>query len=309
LAFELIKPGGYITFVHPPGWRMFYNPEDRDNQGKLLHTIREKGWSLDYINVTDKPPKHFPIVDYYLIHAKASDGITKYDSNFMGNIDKGEASLDYPFIPSMLNKETFSILEKLFKAKGEKINIIRDQSFKATTKDAGKSGIPHYHFTSRTGEKVLYNKNYSDASIPDYILKQKVIMTFKAGYEKGKLFAFYTDKNIGTTANSMYMLTTSKAQADKLVSFFNSDTITFLMKITQYSEPPNHINQFKILNQLQMPESLDDYKLTEEELELIKKVVGKKEEVETEENNNDEPESKGGGSRTPRRFTRRKSRN
>ena len=49
------------------------------------------------------------------------------------------------------------------------------------------------------------------------------------------------------------------------------------MKITQYSAPPNHINEFKILNQLKMPSSLDDYKLTEKEKELIKKVVGAKE--------------------------------
>ena len=58
---------------------------------------------------------------------------------------------------------------------------------------------------------------------------------------------------MGTTNNSMYMLTTSQSQGEKLVKFFNSDIITFLMKITQYSASPNHKNEFKILNQLKMP--------------------------------------------------------
>ena len=51
------------------------------------------------------------------------------------------------------------------------------------------------------------------------------------------------------------------------------------MKITQYSAPPNHINELKILNQLKVPESLNSYDLTEKELALIKKVVGIKEDV------------------------------
>jgi len=71
----------------------------------------------------------------------------------------------------------------------------------------------------------------------------------------------------------MYMLTKSKSQGDKLVEFFNSDIITFLMKITQYSAPPNHINEFKILNKLQVPDSMNSYDLTKEEKELIDKVI------------------------------------
>ena len=292
LAFELVSPNGYISFVHPPGWRKFYDPEDRDNQGKIWFDIREKGWNLDYVSVNDQPPKHFPIVDYYVIHAKKSDAITKYDSTFMGIVGKGEAELDYPFIPNMLNDETLSILKKLFKADGESINIVYNQSFKPSDSDIGKSGIPHYHFIKRTGEKQIYNKEY--ASVPEYINKDKVIMTYNGGYEKGRLFSFYSDGKMGTTNNSMYMLTKSKAQGDKLVKFFNSDIITFLMKITQYSAPPNHINELKILNQLKMPDSLD-YGLTAKETELIKKVVGAKE------------ESEGGGAKSNRYNKTRKA--
>lgn len=300
-AFELLKENGYICFVHPPGWRKFYDPEDRDNQGKLWHTIQENGWNLDYVNVSDQPPKHFPIVDYYVIHAKKTNKPTKYASKFMGITDSGETILDYPFIPNMLNDETMGILKKLFDAKGEPIHIIRNQSFQATIKDEGKPGIPHYHFTTRSGEKKIYKKEYE--SVPEYITKEKVIMTFKAGYEKGRLFAFYSDDKMGTTANSMYMLTKSKSHGDKLVKFFNSDIVTFLMKITQYSAPPNHINEFKILNQLEVPDSLD-YGLSPGEEEIIKKVLVTKEDVEVVKGEEEEPETKG-GSRKPHRITRK----
>ncbi len=291
-AFDLIKENGYICFVHPPGWRKFYDPEDRDNQGKIWHTIKENGWNLEYININDQPPKHFPIVDYYVIHTKHTNKPTKYDSKFMGITDSGETILDYPFIPNMLNDETMGILKKLFDAKGEPIHIIRNQSFQPSKADEGKSGTPHYHFTDKTGKKHIYNKQYT--SVPEYISKDKVLLTFSNGYEKGKLFAFYSDEKYGTTGSTMYMLTKSKAHGDKLVKFFNSDIITFLMKITQYSASPNHKNEFKILNQLQVPDSLD-YGLTSKEKELIKKVVGTKEEQPAE-----------GGSKKPRNFTRKR---
>ena len=297
LAFDIVSPNGYITFVHPPGWRKFYDAEDRDNQGKIWYTIKEKGWNLDYINVSDQPPKHFPIVDYYVIHAKKTDALTKYDSKFMGIVGTGETILDYPFIPNMLNDETMRILRKLFDAKGEPIHIVYNQVFKPAASDKDNSGVSHYHFTSRTGEKQIYKKEYT--SIPEYITKDKVIMTFNGGYEKGKLFAFYSDERMGTTNNSMYMLASSKAQGDKLVKFFNSDIVTFLMKITQYSASPNHKNEFKILNQLQMPDSLD-YGLTAKEKDLISKVVGAK-----EANISEEHVSEGGGRRSKYGRTRK----
>lgn len=299
-SFKLVKDDGYICFVHPPGWRKFYDPEDRDNQGKLLYIIKENRWNLDYVNVSDQPPLHFPIVDYYVIHAKKTNKPTKYDSTFMGIINSGEAIMDYPFIPNILNDETMSILKKLFKAKGEPIHIIYNQVFKPSASDKGNPGIPHYHFTTRTGEKQIYKKNY--ATVPEYITKDKVIMTYNGGYEKGRLFAFYSDDKLGTTNNSMYMLTKSKAQGDKLVRFFNSDIITFLMKITQYSASPNHKNEFKILNQLHLPDSLD-YKLTAKEEELIKQVVTLKTKQKTEKQ---KIKTKLGGYLNKTRKTKRK---
>jgi hypothetical protein len=99
-------------------------------------------------------------------------------------------------------------------------------------------------------------------------------MTYSGGFEKGKLFAFYSDKALGTTDMSMYMIVKSKAEGEKIATFLNSNIITFLLKITQYSASPNHKNEFKILNQLKVPKSLDDYNLNKNEKELINTIVG-----------------------------------
>jgi hypothetical protein len=295
-AFELLDIDGYICFIHPPGWRKFYDAEEKENQGKLWYTIRKREWNLDYVNVSDQPPKHFPNVDYYVIHAKHTNKPTTYVSTFMGRTDSGETEIDYPFIPNMINDETMSILNKLFGAKGVPIHIIRGSNFEPSKRDLGKPGIPHYHFTDRTGKQIFYNKEYD--SIPEYINKPKIIMTFSGGYEKGRLFPFYSDEHIGVTRTAMYMLTKSKEEGGRLVNFFNSDIITFLMKITQYSAPPNHKNEFKILNLLQMPESMGEYHLTAAEKALIARVVG------TPENTNSEQ----AGGASPRRFTRKNRR-
>jgi hypothetical protein len=300
-AFEWVAPKGYIQFVHPTGWRKFYDPEDRENQGKIWYDVRQKKWALRYIKVSDEPPKHFPIVDTYVIQAKNPSKPTKYDSTFMGIINSGKAEINLPFIPNLINKDSLSILQKLFAASGTPIQIVYNQAFKPSKADEGKPGIPHYHFTDRAGEKHFYNKEY--ASAPAYINQPKVILTFGAGYEKGRLLAFYSDEQMGTTNNTMYMLVDSKAVGERLVAFFNSDPVTFLMKITQYSASPNHKNEFKILNQLKLPAALD-WGFTAAEQELIQKVleppVGRRARAKTAK-----VKSKGGAMRRSERKTRR----
>jgi hypothetical protein len=272
LAFQLIAENGYITFIHPPGWRKFYDEEDRENQGILWHTIRRNGWGLRYLHISDTPPKHFPIVDYYVIHAARSAEPTQYNSVFNGIKTAGRSRLNMPFIPNMISKESLSIINKLFGIEGEKIHIVYNQSFKPTKSDEGKTGVPHYHYTSKSGSKVIVKKEYS--SVPEYISKPKVLMTYNGGYKKGKLFAFYEEEPMGGTNNSMYMIVGSKAEGERIARFLNSNIITFLLKITQYSASPNHKNEFKILNQLSIPASMEEYHLTEEEMALITAVVG-----------------------------------
>ena len=76
----------------------------------------------------------------------------------------------------------------------------------------------------------------------------------------------------------MYQLITKTDNKNNLVTFLNSRLIHFILKITQYSSPPNYKNEFNILNMFAKPnednittdEELYDYfKLTRKEINLI----------------------------------------
>jgi hypothetical protein len=271
-AFELVNPNGYITFAHPPGWRKFYDPEDRDNQGKIWHKIRENGWNLLYINMSDAPRfvKTKVMTDFYVIQASKSGVPTKYDCKLQDIVTSGDAVIDMQYIPNLLNDETISIIRKLLSVDGLPINIIRNQSFQPKEADKNADGIPHYRYTTAKGDKAIYYKKYTD--VPAYINSPKVMLTFSST-TRGQLFAFYSAEQMGTTDNSLYALAETPEIGNRMVGFFNSDIITFLMKITQYSEPPNNKNEFKILNQLKVPESMDVYALTEGEQQIIQRIV------------------------------------
>ncbi len=271
-SFELVVPGGYVTFVHPPGWRKLSDPDDRENQGVIWRTVRNNGWSLRYINVSDEARfvSTKVITDYYVIQAGPSTEPTVYTSKFGAMRNEGSVAIDLPFIPNMINAETMQIIAKLLAVKGTPIQIVRNQSFQPTEADKHKSGIPHYRYTTAKGERAIYYKEY--ATVPEYIKKPKVMMTYSS-VTKGQLFAFYSEEVMGTADNSMYMLTSSPEEGARLVEFFNSDVITFLLKITQYSEPPNNKNEFKILNRLKLPASMSDIVLTPDEQAIIKQVV------------------------------------
>jgi hypothetical protein len=268
LAFQLIKKNGFISYVHPGGWKKYYNCQQRQNQGIILNTVRNNNWWIRYINVSDKPPKHFPKVDFYVI--QATDGSNKetiYESKFDSIRDKGSIIIDTPFIPNLINHESISIIKKLFLAKGNKIDIIINRSFQPTSSDSSTPGSKYYHYTSKDGtQKYIYG---NDTTMPEYFTKSKIIMTHKSGYEKGRLYAFYSKEKIGTIENSVYMFCDNDTLGEKYAAFFNSNIITFLMKITQYSASPIHANDFKILNQLEMPASLEEYNFTEKEINLI----------------------------------------
>jgi Type III restriction enzyme, res subunit len=289
-SFELINPNGYITFVHPQGWRKPFDTADKENQGKIWYMIRENKWNVHYLNLSDEPrfgKSTSILTDYYVIKAGLGDRV-EYDTMFMGMRDSGSTTLPFSFIPNMVDSVTTGIVRKLLSAQGLPIKIIYDQSFKpaAATPTSGP-GVPHYHMMERTGSPSFRYKEY--ATVPAYVNQPKVVLQSTMGYEKGRLFAFYADTPMGTTNHTMYMIA-DKPTGDRLVQFFNSDIVTFLMKITQFSMESHRTNEYKILNLLKLPDSLD-FGLTPEEKAMIDRV------------NRPGEKKKRGGHKTPRKLS------
>ena len=196
------------------------------------------------------------------------------------------------FIPNLINNNTLNIINKLLK-KGDKFNIIYDQSFKPNKDNINyfSGSIEHCWSPKKNGTYSIVYKKYKE--LPDYIKHPKVVLTYKGGSSAlhGKLFSKFYSKEIGTTNSTMYLLVRNTYEGKKYENFFNSKLITFLVKVTQYSEGQYASNEFKILNLISKPEGLKNnptdkdiyeyYNLSKSEIKLIEEIVDGRKETKT----------------------------
>jgi len=288
-SIEILNNNGYLCFVHPLGWRKPFKISDRQNNaGKIFYEFKEQGY-IEYANISDISPQNFPKIDYYVWNKTNDKSLNK--KTLIDNLFNKKKSIskinitDLKFIPNLINENIFKIFNKLFNNKKDKnyFNIIRDQNFKPNASNKKSNGTPHaFYFNVNTGE---YDKVYREmGSIPDYYDKPKIMMTYNRSKVPANLYAVFYETLIGCTDNTMYQLC-SKKEGKLFAIFMNSKLINFLLKITQYSESPNHKNELKILNLIKKPERLIDnptdqdiynyYGITKKEQELIEKSIKK----------------------------------
>jgi hypothetical protein len=274
-SFRLLNEDGFLNMVHPTGWR---KPKGiRPSAGDVWDLYRQN--NLIYVKISDEKIKGFPTVDFYTVQKNKLYKNTFVKNKFQDLEFDGNIALNnFSFLPHLINNKAISIINKLINNNGEKLEIKYDQSFKPTKADMNESGLPHSYFYD--GEKYLIAyKSYN--VLPDYLNQSKIIMTYSNGKKKGNLYAKFFEKPIGNTRNTMFYLTKDSDNVQSLVSFLNSKIIKFLLLITQYSDSPNHKNEFKILNLIAKPTSdlvsdCDFYEylnLTQEEIDLIEKTI------------------------------------
>ena len=281
-SVKKLKEGGYLTFVHPTGWRKLAG--ERASAGDVWQQF--KTLNLVFVKISDKKIKHFPTVDYYVLQNTSRQHDTHVISEFENKSFDGKLNLyNKDFIPHFINKEVWSILDKVFKKEGEKFDIVRSQSFKPTKEDMHKKGTHHaYYYDPSDKDYLIVNREYKSGSMPAYIDQRKIVMTFSKGKTQGVLYPKYYSTPMGTTGNTMYQLIGPDDNVENIMMLLNSELINFILKITQYSEPPNYINEFKILNQISKPNGTklnsdnDVYRyfgINDKEKELIKELVTK----------------------------------
>ena len=250
-SLKLLSDSGYLVMIHPPGWR---KPSgERASGGDVWKSFRK--YNLVFVKISDVKIKHFPRVDYYVLSKTDAHTSTHVINDFEGTHTDARVDLHHlPFIPHLVTPITLSILHKVFSHSGKKFQIVRDQSFKPNKSDIGKSGLPHaFYYDVSTRMYVISHKTYQKR-VPDYISRPKIIMTYKGGKRQSHLYPVYYSQPMGGTANTMYQLTNPEYHVPTLVSLLSSPLIHFILKITQYSEPPNYINEFKILNMVSIPD-------------------------------------------------------
>jgi len=280
-SLRILNDNGYLVMIHPTGWR---KPKgERASGGDIWDSF--KPYHLEALKISDIKIPHFPRVDYYILNKKNKSSNTRVINEFQSIKTDTKTNLkDLPFIPHLINDEVVSILGKLFTKKGDKFNIVRDQSFKPGKADEKKSGVAHaFFYDVSKNEYVKVFKTYTDKDKnTEYISKPKIIMTYGNGKKPAFLYPQYFSKEMGGTANTMYQLIDKTDNTGNLMKLLDSKLIHFLLKITQFSEAPNHKNEFKILNMITKPNNgklktdEDIYKyygINSQEQKLIDEVV------------------------------------
>lgn len=278
-SLDNLNQNGYMCFVHPLGWRKPFKEGDRKNNAGRVWSIY-KQYNVPFIKISDKKISGFPKVDYYVFQKKVVPNFqTRVINEFQGRyIDEVLNISQLDFIPNFIDSRALNIIEKLI-GNRDKFNVIYNQQFKPTKKDLEKiKGIPHtYYYNPKNNTYDLVYREYE--TIPTYITRHKVILTYKMSSKKGNLYAKYYSTMMGSTRNTMYLEVENDIVGNKYEKFFNSKLITFLLIITQYTESPNHSNEFKILNRISIPHGLNDnpsdddifryYNLNDDEINLI----------------------------------------
>tara|TARA_Y100000593_G_scaffold93444_1_gene188325 strand:- start:115 stop:5331 length:5217 start_codon:yes stop_codon:yes gene_type:complete len=251
-SLRILNDNGYLVMIHPTGWR---KPKgERASGGDIWDSF--KPYHLEALKISDIKIPHFPRVDYYVLNKSNKSTNTHVINEFQSIKTNTKTKLkDLPFIPHLINDDVVSILGKLFTKNGDKFNIVRDQSFKPGKADEKKSGVAHaFYYDVSKKEYVKVFKTYTDKDKnTEYISKPKIIMTYGNGKKPAFLYPQYFSKEMGGTANTMYQLLDKSDNKGNIMKFLDSKLIHFLLKITQFSESPNHKNEFKILNMITKP--------------------------------------------------------
>jgi hypothetical protein len=73
----------------------------------------------------------------------------------------------------------------------------------------------------------------------------------------------------------MYQCVSNRAQGERLIKYLESDLVVALMKITQFTDRPNHRNDHYVLNMLPdvAKKNVNGLLLTKAEEDVIKRIV------------------------------------
>ena len=285
-SLELLNDDGYLCMIHPPGWRKPIG--ERASAGDIWNKFKK--YNLIYLKIDDTKIKHFPRVDYYVLHKSDNKTETHIDNSFENNTFNGRLNIhELSLIPHFVNKDVLSVFNKLFNKSGDKFYIIRNQSFKPASKDNEITiGKPHAHMWKvESNDYVIIYKNYSDIDFnkinkDNYFNKKKIVMTYNAPNKSANLYPKYYDSMVGTTANTMYKIIEESDNKNNIMFLLNSKLIHCILKLTQYSEAPNKKNEFKILNMITKPnegiinneeELYKFYGISSNEQKIIEKLV------------------------------------
>lgn len=225
----LLKPGGYMSLIHPNGWRkcssngckytFLYKKLTKEMQMLYLEIHN----SYDAKDVFNNSIRY----DWYLVHNIPKYKYTKIndENRILHNID---LSL-WDFLPN----HSFKLISEILKCKGEKIKILYNRtSYCTTSKNISKTKstkfiYPVVNSISRTGIKFLYScvNNLGMYGIKKIIIPETNV--FNSIYDKNGDYAF--------TESCSAILVMSDKEAEKILSAIKTRIFRIFISAVKYS--------------------------------------------------------------------------
>ena len=133
-SIELLKPNGYLLFIHPVSWRR------KSKEIRIIKSLLNK--QIKYIYTNNKFTDFgisAPFINYYLLQNKEynSNYKTKYETHYNDIYYKGKVHLNnkLEYLPVLLTEESISILNKIIDIDGDKLNVKLESKLSTSKKN------------------------------------------------------------------------------------------------------------------------------------------------------------------------------
>jgi hypothetical protein len=286
-SFYMVKEKGFLTFIHPPGWKKptdeIFDPQKMDilggeyykydkktgkqsikqiRQGQVWQVLKDNG-IFSFIYTNDQKNKkikeyipYFPAVDYYIYQKKGIHSMCNTKNIFLGETKESTVvRLNYElnYLPNLITNQTQDILHKITTKEGNKAN------FKAGFDPRGfklkeKGDIKYMYDASVKGVNYsFYNEKIPNVSISKIVLN-----------ENGGINSYYCkfidkSENIGVLHHTL-LFPIEKLEGKIIENLFNSDIVKFVFLITQYTSGKMTTNEKLVANSITIPpEDVNDY--------------------------------------------------
>jgi hypothetical protein len=291
-SFAMLNDGGYLIFVHPPGWkkplyiRKLKEDEDaEEEEGKESEKVFDDSKFKDGVYIGKGKHMYGGIVWRYLKEKGAFKFIYTNDqlSNAVGDAYLPHfPAVDYYVYQKGAEKTRCDaknvFLGKVEQSKGVRLNYdlkylpnlitkqTQDILHKITSKGGDKTEFkagfdPRGFKTKAKGTvKYIYDASHTGPNYAYYSEKapnvdiSKIVLNENGGI-KG-YYCKYIDKSehIGVLHHTL-LFPTNKRTGETIEKFFNSDLVKFIFLITQYTSGKMTTNEKLVANSITIPPS------------------------------------------------------
>lgn len=236
ICTDITKDNGYVSLIVPKTWLGAKRSTENIRKGSDLSRVRMKNivpYNLLYLAI-DTPGKYFEVGSdfcYYILHKSPHNDEILTTIEYLDNDEikfVKKQTNDMEIISSNQNPYSLSIYEKVINNKMEKLsgdfhNPIGFQGSGHMSKK--KTDVYKYKCVSTSAQYKRGEFFYS--RIPHPNMRKKKLIYSGSGYAS----PFYDDGKLGTCHHGHSVFVNDEKEANKLLKFFDSKLIKFIVKI------------------------------------------------------------------------------